>query len=105
MNALSHTTISLLPNNLRAQYTPGLQGPPPTSLTGACTFNFERLSLFVNSGSGGFLAGLVRVLYCLPTTYVRCKYSLSQANNPTLRLSGLTCLRKKRCMNLIIEKL
>ncbi len=62
MNALSHATSSMLPNNLRAQYTPGLQGRPPTSLIGAHTSNFDCLLLFVNAGSGSILAGSARVL-------------------------------------------
>ncbi len=62
MNAFSHATSSMLPNNIRARYTPGLQGRPPTSLIGACTSNFDRLLLFVNAGSCGILAGSVRVL-------------------------------------------
>ncbi len=62
MNALYHATSSMLPNNLRAQYTPGLQGHPSTSLIDAHTSNFDRLLLFVNTGSGGISAGSVRVL-------------------------------------------
>ncbi len=62
MNALSHGTYSVLPNNLREQYTPGLQGRPPTSLIGACTSNFDHLLLFVNAGSVNILEGSARVL-------------------------------------------
>jgi hypothetical protein len=52
MNALSHATSSVLPNNLRARYTPGLQGHPPTSLNGAHTSNFDRLLLFTSRAVG-----------------------------------------------------
>jgi hypothetical protein len=62
MNAFSHATSSMLASNLRAQYTPGLQGRPPTSLMNAHTSNFDRLLLFVNTGSGGILEGSARVL-------------------------------------------
>jgi hypothetical protein len=62
MNALSHATSSVLPNNLRAQCTPGLQGRPLTNLIGAPTSNFDCLPLFVNGGSGGILAESARVL-------------------------------------------
>jgi hypothetical protein len=62
MNALSHATSSMLPNNLREGYTPRLQGHPPTSLINACISNIDHLSSFVNAGSGGILAGSVRVL-------------------------------------------
>ncbi len=34
MNARSHATSRILPINLRLQYTPGLQGFPPTILIG-----------------------------------------------------------------------
>jgi hypothetical protein len=61
MNTLSHATSSMLPNNLRAQYTLGLQGHPPTSLTGAHTSNFDHLLSFINAGSRGILAGSVKV--------------------------------------------
>jgi hypothetical protein len=62
MNALSHATSSIFSNNLRAPYTPGLQGRPPISLIGARTSYFDRLSSFVNAGPGSMLAGSVRVL-------------------------------------------
>jgi hypothetical protein len=55
MNTLSCATSSMLPNNLRAQYT--LHGCPSTSLIGAHTSNFDPLLWFVNAGSGGISEG------------------------------------------------
>ena len=62
MNALSHATSSMFPNNLRARYTLGLQGRPSTSLIGACS-----LPLSVNVGSNGWSLVSIDSFWFSPT--------------------------------------
>ena len=67
MNTLSCATSSMLPNNLRGQYTPGLQGHPSTSLIGACAYNFGHLLSSINVGSNGLSLASVVSFWFSPT--------------------------------------